>query len=141
MIDVILIIHHYLALFVIFLLVNVFSYTLYSIICPFNSYFKINILLSKIYIYILHIQAFLGFFLLGNIIYNIINKSIETNNIINDYYLRYKLIEHPIIMLIILVTSTYSHIKLKKEGANYMTLFLFFISFIISLVRLPFFKF
>lgn len=131
--NIIFLLHHYISIIIIFKLLIIIIYFFYKK----NN---INILckkLSKFLVYSIHIQAFFGLILLIKNYLSLFNN-FSLIDIIKINSLRYKLLEHPLIMLIVVIMTTLVNIKLNiKNKIDYKIIFIYIFILITLLSRIP----
>lgn len=130
-------IHHYLAFFTLILLVIISGYILYVRSFSFGSVRLIRAL-SMFTVVSLHTQAFLGLVLMINILSTLQDNDVSLGSIIRDPLLRYRVLEHPFMMLLAVILATLAHVRLKKEVVGSKAATLFVLALVVLLTRLPF---
>ncbi|XOD67209.1 MAG: hypothetical protein ACMUEL_04340 [Flavobacteriales bacterium Tduv] len=130
-------VHHYLAFLTLILLVIVSVYTLYVRALGSGS-LRIGKGLSIAMIASLHTQVFFGLMLIGHMISILQGNGVSLGSVMKDPLLRYRIFEHPFMMLLAVILATLAHVRLKKEGFSSKVATLFVLSLVVLLNRLPF---
>lgn len=131
----ILLLHHYLFIFIFFLLLIIVLYSFKNKNQNISSLYKY---INKLLVYSIHIQALFGFILLIKHYLLLMKSHISLFNIIHINSLRYKIIEHPLIMLLVVIMTTLVNIKLKRNNKiNYNIILIYFLILILILSRIP----
>lgn len=129
--------HHYLALLVSTLFIIIVAYA-FCIRRSGSVAIRLGKGLSLAVIAGLHTQVVLGFVLMGHFFSILQSNGILFRDIMKNSQLRYKVIEHPLMMVIAAILATLAHIKLKREGFSTKVITLFVLALLALLSRLPF---